>query len=95
MFLKDQAWTTNAELRTYAWTSHEPGSPGRTGRSIPATEAGTGAPVAAAQPTAEMDDISESFFADGERQEALGWFHDASGPYRGSGPAYGTHRKPG
>src|SRR5688572_29442907 len=37
-----------------------------------------------AQPTAELDDVSERFFAEGQRQEASGWFVETPAPYRGS-----------
>jgi serine/threonine protein kinase len=47
------------------------------------------------QPTAEMDDeISESFFEDGWRQERSGWYTETPPPYRGRLDRVPKHRGP-
>jgi serine/threonine protein kinase len=40
--------------------------------------------IPAAQPEVDMDDVSESFFDEGRRQEASGLFAETPAPYRGS-----------
>jgi serine/threonine protein kinase len=42
------------------------------------------AAMPAAQPEVDMDDVSESFFDEGRRQEASGLFAETPAPYRGS-----------
>jgi hypothetical protein len=53
------------------------------------------APMPGAQPASTMDDISETFFADGHRQEASGVYLETPLQYRGSLDRIPRHGRPG